>query len=266
MGYSTGWANVPSDEGFRKIKEYVDKAISIDNSLAEAYSGLAGANVFYYWNWKEAERLYKLALKINPNSSQIHLDYSNFLTFTGRHKEAIREAKRAQELDSLSIYVNTYTGVAFDFAGQYDRAIEEFLMTLAINPNYFITHYHLGRTYAAKGMIKESISELETAVKLSNETPLAIAALACCYYFVGKKDEADSLLKTLKTRSESEYVQATTIYLIHRVRGEEDLALEWLKKACIERDSLLPWFRAHPFLIPEESKYMSLVKEMGMDF
>jgi tetratricopeptide (TPR) repeat protein len=192
------------------------------------------------------------------------LDYSNFLTFNGRHEEAISEAKKAQELDPFSIYINTYTGFAFDYAGQYDKAIDEYRRTLAINPNYYITHYHLGRAYFTKGMIKESIVEYEKAVDLSDGTPLTIAVLASSYYLTGKKDQADKLLEKLNKKSETEYVPATTIYLIYRTRGEESKALSWLKRACDEHDTLLPWFRAHPILVPQGSVYMKLLNEAGL--
>jgi TolB-like protein/tetratricopeptide (TPR) repeat protein len=265
-GYSTAWGNLPPNEGFPKINEYMNKVLEMDKNLAEVYSGLGGLNVYFYRNWKEAERNYKHALQINPNAAQIHLDYSNFLTFTGRHEEAIFEAKRAQNLDPLSIYINTYTGFAFDYAGQYDKAIDEYRITLEINPNYFITHYHLGRAYFAKGMIKESIVEYEKAVDLSDGTPLPVAVLACSYYMIGKKDQGDRLFESLKKRSEIEYVPATTIFLIYKVRGEEEKALDWLRKACNDHDTLLPWFRAHPLLVPEGSSYMKLLKEAGLDY
>lgn len=63
-----------------------------------------------------------------------------------------------------------------------------------------------------------------------------------------------------------EYVPGTTIYLIFRVMDDHNTAMKWLKKACAEHDSLLPWFRGHPLLIPEESDYMKLLKEAGLDY
>jgi adenylate cyclase len=265
-GYSTAWGNLPPNEGFPKINEYMNTVLEMDKNLAEAHALHGGLNVYFYRKWKEAELNFKHALQINPNAAQIHLDYSNFLTFTGRHEEAIFEAKRAQNLDPLSIYINTYTGFAFDYAGQYDRAIEEYMTTLEINPNYFITHYHLGRAYFAKGMIKESIVEYEKAVDLSDGSPLPIAVLACNYYLTGQKEKGDSLFDSLRKRAEIEYVPATTIFLIHKVRGEEEKAMDWLRKACTDHDTLLPWFRAHPLLIPEGSGYMKLLKESGLDY
>jgi tetratricopeptide (TPR) repeat protein len=267
IGMSTFWGNVPPNEGWPKGNEYANKALKIDSTLADAYTTLGNINTYYYWNWKEAEKNFQHALQINPSLSMSHLYYSMFLTFARRPEEAIYEAKRAQQLDPLSIYVNTYTGLIYDYTGKIDKAIEELQMTLAINPNFFITHYHLGRAYASKGMIKESIAEYERAVDLSDDgASLPIAALACSYYRIGEKDKADKLFERLKKRAETEYVPATSLYLIHRIRGEETLALDFLKKACDEHDSFLVWFRSHPFLIPEGSKYMKLLKEAGLDY
>lgn len=264
MGYSTAWGNLPPDVGWPRIHEYMKKAISLDKNLCEAYSAVGGLNVYYYWNWKEAERNYRIALQINPNSSLTHLDYSNFLTFNKRHDEAIAEAKKAQELDPFSIYINTYTGFAYDYAGQSDKAIGEFRKTLAINPDYFITHYHLGRAYSSKGMIAESIAEYEKAVEISGGSTLPVTVLICSYLLTGKKDKAEVLFENLRKKSEKEYVPATNFYLICRVRGEEENALKWLKKACRDHDTLLPWFRAHNFLIPEGSVYMKVLNEAGL--
>jgi TolB-like protein/Tfp pilus assembly protein PilF len=259
---STAYGDVPPNEAFPKAIEYVNKALKIDNTLDGAYSALGVINTFYYWNWKEAERNFKHALQINPNSSLIHIYYSFLLTCTRLHKEAISEAKRAQELDPLSYFINTFTGVAYAFAGQFDRAIKEYQMTLTINPNYFFAHNQLGIAYFGKSMLKEGVAELEKAVDLSDGNPLATTILVLGYYLIRKKDQADKLFESLKKRSETEYIPATSIYLIHRIRGEKEMALEWLKRACIEHDTSLLWYRARQ--IRKDSQYMAVLKEMGL--
>jgi tetratricopeptide (TPR) repeat protein len=269
LGYvswlSATWGNVPPDEAYPRVNHYVNKALKLDGTLAEAYSVLGTINTFYYWNWKDAELNYKHALQINPNSSMIHVNYSALLTFTGRHEEAISEAKRAQELDPLSSYINTRTGEAYHYGGLIDKAIEEYQMTLSINPNYFLAHAQLGRAYFfAKGMIKEGAAEYKKAVELSDGNPFITANLVCRYYQIGRKDEADKLFDEVKKRAETEYVPAISFYMIHRSRGDEDLALEWLKKACNEHDTFLPWLRANPVLFPEGSKFKALLKEFGL--
>jgi tetratricopeptide (TPR) repeat protein len=241
------------------VIEYTNKALKIDSTLAEAYWLLGNIDIYVNWNWKEAESNYKRALQINPNLSLIHMSYSGLLTITGRYEEAISEAKRAEELDPLSGFA--MTGSTFYMAGQNDRAIEELKMNLTINPKYYQTHMYLGFAYLTKEMNKEAVSELEKAVDLSKGNPFVISWLVFSYYIIGENDQADKLFDSLKKRSETEYVPATCFFNIYRVRGEEDLAFEWLKRACTEHDTFLPWFRNG---FPEGSKEQALLKEVGL--
>jgi len=259
-GGSTFFGNVPPHEAFPKVIEYVNKALKIDSTLAEAYMLLGNIDTYINWNWKAAELNYKRALQINPNLPLIHASYSGLLSITGRFEEAIYEAKRAQELDPLSGFFNT--GFTFYMAGQYDRAIEELKMNLTKNPEYYQTHMFLGLAYLEKEMNKEAVSEFEKAVDLSDGNPSVIAWLVVGYYFNGENDRADELFDSLKERSETEYVPATFFYLIYLVRGEEDLAFEWLKRACKEHDTYLPVMRS--LIIQAGSRYQALLKEVGL--
>lgn len=99
------WGNVSPNQAFLKANEYANMALKIDNTIAGAYDALGVINIFYFWNWKEAERNFKHAIKLNPNSSMFLLFYSFLLIITGRHEEAISQAKQAQELDPLSAYL-----------------------------------------------------------------------------------------------------------------------------------------------------------------
>ncbi len=263
--FSTTYGDVPPDKAFPKANEYVNEALKIDNTLGGAYSALGIINTFYYWNWTEAERNFRHALQINPNASLIHIYYSCLLTCAGRHEEAISETKRAQELDPLSVFINTFRGVAFAYAGRFDDAIKEYRLTLEINANYFFAHNQLGMSYFGKSMLKEAVAEYEKSVDLSNGNPYATAFLVFSYYLTGKKDQADKLFESLRKRSETEYVPATSFYLIHYVRREEELALEWLKKACTEHDTFLPWFKASPMLVHRDSKYFALLTGAGLE-
>ena len=65
--------NVSPDEAYPKAIEYANKALKINNTIAEAYWILGSVNTFYNWNWKEAELNFNKAIRINPNSSLIHI-------------------------------------------------------------------------------------------------------------------------------------------------------------------------------------------------
>jgi len=260
------WGYVAPNVAYTKAYEFADKALRIDNKLSEAYWMLGYINTFRNWDWKEAERNFKQALEINPNSTLSHIFYSNLLTFIGRNEEAIFEAEYAQLLDPFSAFINTYTGLTYQWAGHPDKGIEELKMALTVSPKYFLAQFNLGVNYRLQGMYEEAVIEYEKAVELSSGYPFAIACLIANYYRVGKIDQAGILFTDLKKRSITEYVPATSFYLVYAQLGEVELALESLKRACEEHDSFLPWLRSNPILIPNGSKYMALVKEMGLDY
>jgi len=261
---STFWGNVPPMEGIPKAIGYIQKALEIDSTLAEAYWQLGNINTFYFWNWKEAEKNYRHAIQINPNSSNIHMDFSNLLAITGRTEEAISEAERAQQLDPQSALITARTGAILAFSGQFDRAIDEYNMSLSLDADNFYAHLELGNAYVAKGIYEEAITEYEKAAFLSNGNPFITAVLISNYYTSGRTEQAEQLFNGLKTRSGTEYVPPSCFYLIYRFIDKEDLALAWLKKAFDEHDTFLPMIKDNPFIFPEGTQYKAVLKEKGL--
>lgn len=262
------WGNLSPHEANLKAKAYAKKALEIDNTLAEAHASLGFINTHYDWNWKEAEREFKQALQLNPNSTIVHMWYSFFLTITRRNEEAIVEAKRSQKLDPLSSYINSHVGVTLSFAGRYDEAIEELHMTITLNPNYWHSHFILGMAYRAKSMMEEAIAEFKKAVDLSGGTPTAVAQLSGTYYISGNKERAEKLLDSIKQRSKHEYVPATCFYIIHLVSGDLDQAFQWLEMAYEEHDSFVPWWMAtkeERLRLPDEPRFKAMLKKMGLE-
>jgi len=277
---STYWGSMPPNDAYPKIEEFANKALGIDNTLGEAHAIIGLCNTYYYWNWTKAELSFKQGLQLNPNSAYIHIFYSFFLTCTGRHKEAISETKRAQELDPLSEYINAYITNACVQDGQSYRAIEENQIGMSINPEYYLSHLHLAFAYSDIAVNKlargeeageefmKAVAAYEKAAELSNGNPFILSMLAVAFYIIGEKDQAEKLFDSLKERLNSEYVPAICFYLIYNIIDEEDLALEWMERACIEHDSFLPWFRypsADAVRIPDNPRYNALMKKYGLE-
>jgi TolB-like protein/Flp pilus assembly protein TadD len=261
---STFWGNVPPMEGIPKAIGYIHSALKIDSTLAEAYWQLGNINTFYFWNWKEAEKNYRHAIRINPNSSMIHMDYSNLLAITGRTVEAISEATRAQQLDPQSALITARTGAIFAFNGQFDQAIANYYMSLNLDPDNFYAHLELGNAYGAKGMHEEAITEYEKAAVLSDGNPFITAVLISNYFGNGRTEQAEKLFNSLKKKSETEYVPPSCFFLVYRFIDSEDLALTWLEKAFEEHDTFLPMLKDNPFIFPEGTQYKAVLKEKGL--
>ena len=68
------------------------KALELDDTLAEAHAALAYATLFD-WDWVGAEREFKRAIELNPNSAVSHGRYRDFLEIRLRFDEAMTEAR-----------------------------------------------------------------------------------------------------------------------------------------------------------------------------
>jgi adenylate cyclase len=225
-------------EAYPKAKEFVGRALQLDESLAEAHASLARILFLFEKKFSEAEREYRRALELNPNLAEVHSSYSRFLLFTGRSGEAIKESKHAVELDPLSASAYDASGTIYLYSHQYDEAIREFMNALEVDPEDSIAHSHLGLSFANKGMFKEAESWAEKAVALTAfGKHLTKTDLIYVYARAGKTNEAKNILEDLKEEFKTRHGSCVAMARGCSILGETDDALEWLGKALQEKSA-----------------------------
>src|SRR5262249_31928206 len=153
-------------ESFSKAKAAAMKALELDPDLAEAHASLAYVRTFYDWDWPGAEKEFKRSIELNPNYATAHHWYALYLTVAGRQSDALAEVKRAQELEPLSLIINTNAGRLLYYSRQYDKAIEQHKKTIDLNSAYGEVRLWLGKAYLQKAMYTEAIAELQEATRL----------------------------------------------------------------------------------------------------
>ena len=127
---------LPPSEAWPKAKAAAMQALDIDDSLAEAHTSLGLVKEHFEWDWAGAEREFKRAVELNPNSSTAHHWYGDYLSNMGRLEEGMRETKKALELDPLSLITNTTMGWQLYLAGQNDQAVDQLRKVLEIDPKF----------------------------------------------------------------------------------------------------------------------------------
>jgi serine/threonine-protein kinase len=257
---------LPPNEVMPKAKQAAENALQIDASLAEAHISLAYVTEAYDWDWPRAEREYKHAIRLNPNYATAHHWYGEYLALVGRFDEAVAELQKAKQIDeSLSLIINTAVGLVLYLARQYDRAIEEHLRTLALDPHFAHTRFCLGLAYLQKSMFDEAIAELQTALPNFEENPRAAAVLAYAYAVSGQRSEAQALFDRLKEQSLRQYIAPYLIGLICTGLGDYDQAFAWLEKGCAERDLGLIWLKVEPMAdaLRSDPRFENLLRRVG---
>ncbi len=257
---------LPPQEAFPKAKTAAAKANKIDPSMAEAHASLGLVKFQYDWDWLGAEQEFKETLRLNPNYGSGHHYYADFLKALGRFDEALIEIKKAQQLDPLSLAINTGVGHVLYLSRRYDDAIEQYRKTLELDPNYLQARLWFGRPFLQKGMYQEAIKELEAAVELSGGSVIATAMLAHARGASGNKSEALRILDELMKRSERQYVPSYWIGMIYIGLGDLDQAFAWFGKACEERSSWLAWMNVEPRfeVLRRDSRFPLLLKKIRL--
>jgi len=256
---------VPPQDAWPRAKAAAMEALSIDDELAEGHTSLALVKEYYDWDWPGAEREFQRAIELNANSAGAHHWYGSFLAKMGRFEESMRELKKAQELDPVSLIVNTTLGWQFYVARQPDRAIEQLRKTLETDPNFAPARRALEAVYEQRGMYKEAVAEWQKALTLSGNPELA-ASLGQDFAKSGYKAVMLNWAEGLKDLSKREYVSSYSIAQIYARLGEKPQAFAWLERAYQERDSGLVSLKVEPAFdsMRAESQFQSLLQRIGL--
>jgi len=162
-----------------KAKTAASRALELDDDVAEAHAALGAEKADFEYDWRGAEQEFKRAIELNPNYAEAHFRYAwTYLTPLGKSEQAIAEMKRALELDPFSPIYNTVFGLTYFYARRYDQAQEQFQKAIKLNPDFFVTHYHLAWLYSQIGQYEKAIGELTKGRLLSGDDRTVKAAAA----------------------------------------------------------------------------------------
>src|SRR6266516_4414146 len=226
---------VAPHEAMPKAKESAIKALTLDDTLAEAHTTLAHILINYDWNWSAAEKEFKRSIELKPDYATAHQWYAiHYLTAMGRLEEAVQEMKKALELEPASLVMNTFMGATLYHAGRYDEAIDQCRRTTQMDPNFAVAHWHLGLAYEQKRLLGTATEEFKKAISLSGGSPLMKAALGRAYAESRKMHDANEMLNELNELAKRQYASAYEIATIYVVLGDNEQAFQSLEKAYAE--------------------------------
>jgi tetratricopeptide (TPR) repeat protein len=241
------------------------EALEIDDTLADAHTSVGLVREYYDWDWVGAEREFRRAIELNPNSATAHHWYGDYLAKMGRFGEATRELRKAKELDSLSLTINTTLGWQFYIAGQNEQAIEQLRKVLEMDSKFAPARRILEEVYAQSGMYKEAVAEREKALELSGSPELA-ASVAQDFQTSGYKGVLQSWLDGLLEVSKRDYVSPYTVAQTYARLGDKESAFTWLEKAYAVRDSRLASLKVDSGFEPlrGDRRFRDLVQRLGL--
>ncbi len=258
---------LPPREAAKRIKEFVDKALQLDENLGEAYGVLAYTNWRYDWDVQAADRNFQRAFELNPSSIRVHSHHVNYLAWRGQRAEALAEWATLRQLDPVRLESEVHSGHVYYQTRDYSLMLEAMRNYVASNPRHWLGRNLLGVAYEGSGQTLLAIPEFQKAVEYSGNDSDPTASLAYAYAHTGKKADAEKILSTLLDQSKTSYVSPYMIATIYAGLGNKDRAFEYLEKAYDERSSDLSYFLKADLrmdTLRSDPRFKNLTGRMGL--
>ena len=231
------WGETAPRDSFPKARAAAEKAIALDDSLAEAHVSLAMVREAYDWDWAGAEQEFKRAIELNPNYATAHQWYGLYLASFGRFVEAEAQVRFAQKLDPLSPIVNMALPEVYTWQDRYDEAIAEYKKIIALDPSFPGCYGNLANLYERKHRYSEALDTLQPYLILKGEPDFA-RELRRAYSVLGYDEVIrKELNKDLLARAQGKYRSPIGIAASYAMLGDEKTAVEWLERGYEDHSS-----------------------------
>jgi TolB-like protein/DNA-binding winged helix-turn-helix (wHTH) protein/Flp pilus assembly protein TadD len=269
LGFSynvaAGWTFMSPQEAYPKARAAAQKALAIDDSLADSHLAYGEVLHEYDWDWSGAEKEYQRALELNPSSAVGHKLYAEYLTHAGRYQEALGEIRKAQELDPVSLVTNSFVCFVYMHGREYDKAIKECEKVVELQPRFMPAHAWLADACVFSGRYEQAAVEFKKALELSSSANYFLTSLAMTYGLEGKKDDARKLLGELKLRATQTYVSPFGLADVYIGLDDREQALAELDQALQEHSADLVFLASAPEFdsLHNDPRFKAMIARIG---
>jgi len=253
----------PAAEVVPKGKQAAEKALQLDERLAEAHSALAALR-FYNLEAENVESEYQRAIALNPGFAQGLHWYALYLAAMGRKEEAVTEIKLARDIDPKSLIINANVGWCHYLAGDYDKAIEAAKETLQLDPSFGVAYGYLGQALLEKGQNEAAIEAFRKNVSLEPGNLSRKGELANAYFRAGRQKEGQEIVDEFKQLEGKRYVSSYDWAMIYAGQRDKAQTIKWLELGYAERSARMTNLRVHPqfAFLHGEARFEALLKKL----
>jgi len=232
-------SSIPPLEAWASAQKAVDRALALDDNLAEAHTSQAMVHLQLDRNWEAAERQFRRAIALNANDAAAHHWFSHYLVAMGRFSESLAESRRALELDPLDLQISGHLIWHYLRARDYPNAIQAGLQTLELDPHSQLAFHFLAWTYEDGAQWDKAIDAWQYGSKIHPEPSVLREALQTD----GPRGYWRARLAFLRKQKNPEnYLFA----VLHARLGESDQALARLEMAFQMHEPDLIYVKREP--------------------
>ncbi len=234
------WVSPPEEQ-----EDFLNRALELDENLAEVHAGLASIRLFEDWDFPAAEKEIKNALQLSPGYGPAHIIYCYYLRTMGKYQEALEEVHRAQELNPLPFHIYGQAISLYLRLGKYDEARAQFNKAMEMNPESEYAMYHLARVDYLTGNYEKALEFWQGELRIPVNERTALLRIAYIHALSGNRDKAEEIFQEQIIDS-STGEDCYNIALVYTALDDRDKAFKWLEKAYEKKFEPLIWLKADP--------------------
>jgi len=256
------YTDVPLGEAYALAKAAVMQALVVDRNLPEAHLPLAVIKAGEEWDLPGALEEFGRAVRLLPNNATARQWHAEHLVCAGQAAAAVREARRALQLDPLSLIVNASYGMVLMQARRFGEAMVQLRKTLDMDGNFYVAHRVLRDVYLEMNMYVASIEHHRIAARLCGEAPEEAERRAAALLAAYREGGAPQYWRTRLRQSEADRegdkrlvydsadVSPYHVAVLYARLGDTEATVRWLNRALEERDFGLYQLSTNPVFDP----------------
>lgn len=255
----------PSETGPAQ-RAAAERALLLDDTLAEAHLSLAMALAFHERRWADAEAAYRRALELDPHLASGHHWYALFLTTLGRYDEALAQRQRALQIDPLTPMLSVGLAELQLAKRQPTASLETLDLLLERYPRFWYARFIRGQVLGLLGRHDEALQDLTQAEQAEPGSFPVIAALVGALVATGDLPAARRRTVNAETLARSAFVPAFDLGLMRAALGDTDRAFDWLRQSCDRKELELTSISFHVGADPirQDPRFSELLACVGL--
>ncbi len=249
---------------YEKAKEVVQKALQLDNNLAEGYAVSGELKFTYEWDFAGAEKDLLRAVELEPNSDLAHEQYASYLVARGRFEEAIAEIKTALEIDPNSLMYQLNNGRILYQARRYDEAILQLKRVIEVNEDYAIAYGWLLLAYEMKGDSAQAYESFKKFQKRIYSDHIELFQQA--YETSGWQAVRQKFIELNKINDQKPSANYYATARQCTLMGDKEQAFAYLNKAIEKRQGQMIMLNVDPPFdrLRDDPRFDELVRRIGL--
>jgi DNA-binding winged helix-turn-helix (wHTH) protein/TolB-like protein/tetratricopeptide (TPR) repeat protein len=248
-----------------RAKETASRAIELAPDLAEVNYARGLVALWFDWDWPAAEKYLSRAVVLAPNNAEAHIYLAHLYSNLGRKPEALKHARRASELNPVSVLIGALEGMFLSHQREHEAAVRRSREAVTLDPTFWLSHHLLANSLVDAGQYEAALLESAEAKRLSPLQTLSDTFRAIALARLRRADEARAILQSLRVAARDTYVPPSHFAMIEAALGNRDKAFEHLDTALSIRDARLTVLKVDPKWdgLRSDPRFQAVLGRMG---